>query len=114
MRTIVAGSRTYTNYRFAAMALDAHLRPEVDEIVSGGARGADALGEQYARERHLHLTIFPAKWSEHGKAAGAIRNKAMAEYADEAIVFWNGYSRGSKNMIDTMKKFGKPVLVIDV
>lgn len=114
MKTIVAGSRTYTNYVFVALALDAHLTPDVDEIVSGGARGADSLGERYAREHHLNLTVFPAKWAENGRGAGIIRNGEMAKYADELVAFWNGRSPGTKNMIETMKGLGKPVLVIDV
>ena len=37
----------------------------------------------------------------------------MAEYSDYCIVFWNGYSKGTKNMIQTMKKLNKPVITIN-
>lgn len=81
------------------------------EIVSGTAGGADRLGEAYAYSQGFSVKRFPADWDEHGKAAGVIRNAEMAEYADAAIIFWNGVSKGTKNMIDNMKKIGKPHIV---
>jgi hypothetical protein len=82
----------------------------INEIVSGEAKGVDKLGEQLAERLGLELTKFPANWSL-GKAAGHIRNADMAKYADMAIVYWDGHSRGSKNMIENMKKLGKPCVV---
>ena len=51
-------------------------------------------------------------WNKHGKAAGPIRNRQMAEYADCLIAVWDGKSRGTKNMIDEMNKLMKPVFLI--
>ena len=83
------------------------------EIVSGRANGADKWGETFADEHYFPKQYFPANWDKHGKAAGPIRNKEMAEYADAAIIFWDGKSRGSKNMIDNMKALNKPYKVIN-
>jgi hypothetical protein len=52
------------------------------------------------------LKIFPAQWSIYGKGAGYIRNREMAQYADALIAFWDGKSKGTKNMIDEAKKQG--------
>lgn len=82
------------------------------EIVSGTARGADQLGERYAAERGLSIKRFPADWDRDGKSAGYLRNVRMAEYADAAIVFWDGVSKGSKHMVDVAKKKGLPVRVV--
>lgn len=81
-------------------------------IISGYASGADALGERYAQERGSLLETFPADWKVHGKAAGPIRNTKMAEVADALIAFWDGKSRGTKNMIDTATKRGLKVAVV--
>jgi len=81
------------------------------QIVSGTARGADKLGEAYAYSHGLSVKRFPADWESHGKAAGVIRNAEMAEYCDAAIIFWNGVSKGTKNMITNMEKIGKPYIV---
>lgn len=84
------------------------------EIVSGAARGADALGERYAAERGLAVKQFPADWDRYGRSAGYRRNAEMAEYADAAVVFWDGKSKGSKHMINLAKEKGLPVRVVPV
>lgn len=62
--------------------------------------GADGLAERYAADRGLPIVWFPADWTTHGNSAGAIRNKAMAEYATHCVCFWDGESAGTKMMID--------------
>jgi hypothetical protein len=68
-------------------------------IISGTCRGADLLGEQYARENNLPVYRFPANWKKYGKTAGYLRNRKMAEKADALVAFWDGKSRGTANMI---------------
>lgn len=79
------------------------------EIVSGGASGIDACGEMFAQSIGIPVKIFEADWKTHGKAAGPIRNKEMAEYADILLLIWNGKSRGSANMKHQMEKLNKPI-----
>ncbi|WP_197026348.1 hypothetical protein [Polaribacter sp. Hel_I_88] len=55
---------------------------------------------------------FPAEWNKFGKAAGPVRNKEMAIYADALIAFWDGKSRGTKNMIQLAKQNGLLLKVI--
>lgn len=113
MKVIIAGGRDFDDYALMKRKLD-HLfsKRMPDEIVSGGARGADALGERYAKEHDIALKLFPANWSEHGWAAGHIRNAEMADYADALVAYWDAVSRGTKNMIETAKKKGLDVRVI--
>lgn len=112
MKIIVAGSREFNNYELVCEILNKAKWTCNDEIISGTANGADSLGERYAIENGISLKRFPADWNRYGKKAGYIRNKEMADYCTGAIIFWNGISRGSKNMIDIMKKSGKPYKVI--
>jgi hypothetical protein len=106
-KIIVAGGRDFDNYEWVERDLD-NLTLNYDwsevEIVSGGARGADRLGEQYAKTRGCKLTKFPADWDKHGKSAGFIRNKQMAEYGTHLMAYWDGKSRGTKNMIEEAQK----------
>ena len=113
-KVIIAGGRDFEDYELLVSKMNHLLRNRgVNvEIVSGGARGDDRLGERYARDRGLKLKKFPADWETHGKSAGMIRNKEMAEYADVLVAFWDGQSKGTKNMIDSMDKLGKPYRVI--
>lgn len=108
MRVIVAGSRGFNDYQKLCKTLD-HLlcryQPSEVEIVSGGARGADTLGERYAKEKGCSLKIFPAEWDKFGKSAGYRRNVQMAEYSNGCVVFWDGKSKGAKHMIDIAEKY---------
>jgi len=100
MKVIIAGSRKFNDYKKLCKICDHLLQNQTNiEIVSGTAKGADKLGEQYAKERGFKLTKFPANWNKYGKAAGPKRNQQMAQYADALIAFWDGKSRGTKNMI---------------
>ena len=51
------------------------------------------------------VAYFPADWDKYGKAAGFIRNEQMAQNADALVVFWDGKSRGTKNMIELAAKY---------
>lgn len=112
MRLIVAGSRGFSDYQLLSCRLDYFLQNQTDvEIVSGTARGADQLGEQYAKERGYPIKRFPANW-ELGKQAGYLRNKEMAEYATHLVAFWDGKSRGTKHMIDLARECGLKCRVV--
>lgn len=105
-RVIIAGTRTFTDYDLLCRTTDALLANVTDdiEIVSGHACGADMLGEKYAKERGYALKVFPTNWDEEGKAAGYIRNKTMADYADALVAFWDDASCGTMHMINLARE----------
>lgn len=98
MKTIIAGSRSITDYETVKQAVISS-RFKITEVVSGTARGVDTLGERWAIENGVPLKTFPANWSAHGKAAGHMRNQVMADYADALVLVWDGHSRGSADML---------------
>lgn len=115
-KVIVAGSREFDD----AFQLETELNNYVEKlgeqyavsIVSGMARGADRLAYQFAKENRVVCHEFPADWDKYGKAAGYRRNAEMARFADALIAFWDGESKGTKNMIDTMRNLNKPVEIV--
>ena len=113
MKLAIVGSRDFNDYEFLKKKVD-ELRKQydIDEIVSGGARGADSLAERYANEHNLKLKIFPADWKKYGKSAGYIRNKQIWEYADIGIAFWDGKSPGTKHSIKLSDKLNKKLFLI--
>lgn len=111
MKTIVAGGRDFDDYSLLWKTMY-ELPWNEDEIVSGAARGADAMGESFANAHDMVLTKFPAKWDELGKRAGFVRNAEMADYADALVAFWDGKSRGTKHMIDQALTKGLYVFVV--
>lgn len=106
-KVIIAGSRGFSNYKLLKEKCNEYLREKRKEyniiIISGGARGADTLGEKYAQDEGFSLEVFPANWNKFGKSAGFIRNEQMAEVADALIAFWDGKSHGTKHMIEIME-----------
>lgn len=121
MRLIIAGSRDLIipleqldDILYEALKEKIH---NITEVVSGVAAGIDTVGERWAecRPDYIKIKQFPADWDTHGPSAGPIRNKQMAQYADAAVVIMKkGGSKGSKNMIDHMKRLKKPVYVVEV
>lgn len=109
MKVVVAGSRDFLDYDLVQKLLSNY---EITEIVCGEARGADEQGKKYAKLNNIQLTSFPADWDTYGKRAGHLRNEQMALYCDFAVIFWDGYSRGTYNMITNMKKLGKNCKIV--
>jgi YspA, cpYpsA-related SLOG family len=110
MKVIIAGSRGITSI---SILKDAIFQSDflISEVVSGCAQGVDSLGELWANENGVPISRFPADWDRFGRAAGMYRNSEMAEYADAAIILWDGSSRGTLDMIDKMRRARKPMEV---
>lgn len=113
MKVIIAGSREVTDYPTILRAIVA-ADFDITEVVSGGARGVDRLGERYAQLQGIPVKVFAADWSEFGKAAGPMRNREMAHYADALIALWDGESRGTKSMIQLARAAGLRVYVHEI
>lgn len=113
MNIIVAGGRDFNDYPKLCYTLSKQFATVAEPvIVCGEARGADSLGRKYAEEFNIPILSYPAEWDKYGKSAGYKRNEQMAKVADTAIVFWDGMSRGSWHMINTMRRLHKPVYVV--
>jgi len=112
MKVIVAGGRDFNWYNLMKVRLDNYFKDITPTIVCGEARGADSLGRRYAEEKGLAIESYPADWNKYGKSAGYKRNELMAQNADALVAFWDGKSKGTKHMINTMLKLDKPVKVV--
>lgn len=110
MKVIIAGSRQITSPNIIKSAVE-NSGFTTTELVCGMARGVDLLGFQWAQEQNIPIKQMPAEWDKYGKSAGYRRNAEMAQHADALIAIWDGKSRGTKHMIDTMTKLNKPVYV---
>ena len=111
MRTIIAGSRDFTVYGILKQAMEGFEKPTV--VLSGNARGADQLGERWARENNIRIERYIPNW-HLGRGAGFARNIQMAQNAERLIAFWDGNSRGTKHMIDTARAYDLIVEVVRV
>jgi hypothetical protein len=124
MKIIIAGSRKITQKNIIFSAYFQGLANFVEdgcklplgniEIISGGARGVDKIGEELAVYLRLELKVFPADWDKYGKRAGYIRNEEMAKYADALIAIWDGESKGTKHMIELAKKHNLRIYIYNL
>jgi hypothetical protein len=119
-KIIIAGSRTFNYYTLLKEVVDAVLVENQIKnplIISGGANGADKLGERYAKERGFDWVRFPAKWQDENgnfdRAAGIKRNSEMAKYATALIAFIENDSSGTTHMIRKARKMGLKIKVIN-
>jgi hypothetical protein len=117
MRIIVAGGREFKDYELLCEKLDHYLQnlnKDKITIVSGAARGADSLGERYARERGYKIERHPADWNgPHKKRAGLVRNEDMAKVSQALVAFHDGVSTGTAHMIKTATAMGLNVRVVE-
>lgn len=116
MRVIIAGGRDFDDEVFAFEQLDRDFGKVLKSVtvISGGARGADNIGERWAKARGVKLVVRKAKWDEHGKAAGPIRNMEMIteDKGSHLVAFHDGESRGTRHMIDSALKHSLWVRVV--
>lgn len=109
MKIAVIGSRSLTK-----VDIGKYLPDDIQEIVSGGAKGIDRCAEEYAQNNGIKLKKFLPEYEKYGKNAPLKRNIQIIEYADAVIAVWDGHSKGTKFVIDKCKILGKEVYVINL
>lgn len=111
----IVGSRTFNNYDLLSETVLDHIDIQaISHIISGGAKGADSLAEQFASNWDIPTIIFKPDWNKYGRGAGMIRNKQIISESDIVIAFWDGVSKGTKNSIDTAVKLNKNLIVVRI
>lgn len=115
-RVLICGSRDWTSFEAICNEVFARLEPG-DIIIHGGARGADNLAGQAASKFDLDTLVYPAKWEEHGKAAGPIRNSEMISRGHPHEVWAFTYdiqnSRGTRDMVTKALAAKLPVFLFN-
>lgn len=115
-KLIVAGGRDFTDVALLERVLialgDTEFADKNVSLVSGMARGADALAYMFAHKNGIKCYEFHADWQRYGKRAGFVRNEEMGHFADALVAFWDGESKGTAHMIDFMHKLGKTVITV--
>ncbi len=106
MKVAIIGSRNLEVYN-----LEKYLPKNIDEIVSGGAKGIDMCAKKYALENSIKYTEFLPDYQAYKRYAPLKRNLEIISYADLIIAFWDGRSRGTKFVIDNCKATDKPIKI---
>ena len=114
MNIAIVGGRDFNDYPLLKESIlayiDAHEKPE--NIVSGGAKGADTLAAQFAAEMGIPLLIFKPDYQKYGRGATLVRNTQIIENAEVVFAFWDGQSKGTKGSIKKAEKLEKELYII--
>jgi hypothetical protein len=134
MKVIIAGDRECDNFDLIESAVK-QSSFEITEVVSGGARGADSVGELWAKVNKIPIKVFKADWNniktpnaivksrqnpwtkkqeKYNANAGFQRNEEMAKYAEALIALQpNGPTNGTQHMIKMAKKYNLKVHIYE-
>lgn len=117
IRLAIVGSRDFTNYNVLKIAIsDVFYKNDafkIKEIVSGGAKGADSLGDRFAKENDIPIKLFLPDWDKYGKSAGFRRNQLIVGNCDVVFAFWDGKSKGTQHSINIAKELGVSIVIYD-
>lgn len=113
MKLAIVGSRNIDE-DFIYQYLSENLPKNADEIVTGGAKGADSVAIKYSKDNNIKLTLFLPEYNIYKKGAPIKRNIQIADYSDSAFIFWDGNSKGTKHIIECFKNKNKDYLLIYV
>lgn len=123
MRLIIAGGRDVPKDRADRLVFEAVQASgfaadnAIACIINGGAGGIDAAARRLYkntfrdRARNCMLMTVEADWKTHGRAAGPIRNRVMAQHADALVAIWDGKSPGTKNIIAEAEARGLKIYI---
>jgi len=120
MRLIVSGGRDFVDVPLLWRTLDELAAESAIELLIEGAsdqitgpyKGADYWAHQWALARQVPCLRQPAKWGEHGKAAGPIRNGEMIkQYQMDYLLAFPG-GRGTADMIKQAERAGLGVQIV--
>jgi predicted Rossmann fold nucleotide-binding protein DprA/Smf involved in DNA uptake len=108
LKIAVVGSRGFRDTRLVDRKLS-EMKPAL--VISGGAKGADQLGETWARRNGIETLIFHPDHKKY-KHPYHHRNRLIAEACDVLVAFWDGRSSGTKYTIEYARRIGKPVVIV--
>ena len=116
MKIIIAGSRCFDNKKMIFDFIN-KSKFDITELVSGGAKGVDKIGEEWAKDKGIPIKQFIPHYSVDSfpdTNAPLLRNIDMANYAEGLIAIWINKSRGTEHMIKQMRKLKKPVEIMEM
>lgn len=107
MKVAIIGSRGFNDYALLEKVLD---QLTITLILSGGAKGADLLAENYASSHNIETLIFKPDYKLYNRSAPLKRNFKIIDACDYVIAFWDGQSRGTKHAIDYALSQNKSII----
>lgn len=116
MRIAIIGSRYPTiSYEDWLNLLLSYIDiSNVNEIISGGARGIDSYAKRFAESYNIPLTEYVPDYALYGRKAALLRNVDIVQATDLIIAFPTSESRGTYHAIREAKRLNKAIIEIPI
>jgi len=109
-KILVCGGRDYADRAFLEKFLDnQHGVFAFTHVIHGDAPGADKLAHHWALSRGVQAIACPANWAAHGRKAGPLRNRRMAELLPDWVYAFPG-GAGTASMVKIAQERGIDVM----
>ena|SRR5690606_32876749 len=118
MKVAIVGSRGINDYGLVRRKIIQYFwheytsKPLDFSIVSGGARGVDALAKRFAEEFSIPIEEVKPDWEQWGKSAGIRRNIEIIRKCDVVLILWDGISKGTRHDIEEAYRQKKDMILI--
>jgi predicted Rossmann-fold nucleotide-binding protein len=109
---LICGGREYANTRLVRETILDLQREGFDQVIEGGARGADTMAREAAQYFGMDVITYWANWEKYGKGAGPIRNQKMLDEGMPQLVVAFPGGRGTQNMVNAAIEAGVTVRVL--
>ena len=115
MKIAIVGGRDFNDYDLLKTEVMNYIvdKAHFETLVSGGAKGADALAERLALELSIPIQVFKPDYKRYGRAATVVRNSQIVENSDVIFAFWDGKSKGTLDSINKAKKMNKKLFIVN-
>ncbi len=81
-------------------------------IVREGNTFAERWAKDYAEHNNIRFRTMPAYWKTEGEWAGFNRNKHLSMIADYGLVFWDGFSKDIRYLLQELKRSHVPTKLV--
>jgi SLOG family YspA-like protein len=111
----IVGSRTMVDQDLFDVEMEKWVKRygQPDEIVSGGAVGADRMAERYAEKYGIPITVFKPDYERYpGKYAPIVRNTQIIEHCTHVLAFPYRQGRGTQDSMKKAKRFHRKMRII--
>lgn len=128
MKLGIVGSQNFNRKKLLYQVIDGiNEERKITLIISGGAKGADTLAIDYAKDKGIPYKIHKAMWNDlnqpgavikqspygsYDAYAGIRRNEYIVDDSDRVVAFWDEKSPGTLNTIKRAKKQEKRVTIV--
>ena len=111
LKVLVTGHRDFSDTELFDYQMAPIYEQGITHVIHGGASGADALADAWARRHGIQPVRCDALWTSFGKYAGPRRNRAMlALNPDLVVAFPLADSKGTFDMMDIAREAGIAVI----